>query len=147
MECVLETGVRMGADIVFIQEPTIGKDSTMSHPAYILVKSTDKHGRRDKGRTWTAIRKNTKWQLEQRGDLETTESLGDVQVWDATGPSGRKVRLVNVYSQDTSLNGSTIGRPAHRARWLDILGEGNNLIIAGDINAHSPVWNSRCQRN
>ena len=75
---MLETGARMGADIVFIQEPTIGKDSTMSHPAYILVKSTGKHGRRDKGRTWTAIRKNTKWQLEQRGDLETTESLGDV---------------------------------------------------------------------
>ena len=41
-------------------------------------------------------KENTKWQLEQRGDLETTESLGDVQVWDTTGPSGRKVRLVNI---------------------------------------------------
>jgi len=63
-------------------------------------------------------------------------------VWDATGPSGRKIRLVNVYGQERIHNQKT-GPPRTMA---GILAEGSNAIIAGDINAHSPMWNSRRQR-
>lgn len=35
-------------------------------------------------------------------------------------------------------------RPAERALWDDILGDGD-CIVAGDFNAHSPVWNPLCR--
>jgi hypothetical protein len=48
------------------------------------------------------------------------------------------LRIANVYSA-TVFGQAGEGRPAHHANWTEILGE--DTIIAGDFNAHSPRWN------
>lgn len=62
------------------------------------------------------------------------------------GYRGRALRVQNVYFQKKGRDG--VYRPAERAMWGDILGDGD-CILAGDFNAHSPVWNShrRTRRN
>ena len=57
------------------------------------------------------------------------------------GRRGRVIRVVNAYFQKRGREGTY--RPAERALWDDILGDGD-CILAGDFNAHSPVWNPRC---
>jgi hypothetical protein len=69
---------------------------------------------------------------------------GDVQVFDIKYPSGRKMRLVNVYDQLRQEGGvRSQGRPAQTARWREIMGQ-NNILLGGDWNAHSDRWDPDC---
>jgi len=62
---------------------------------------------------------------------------GDVQVFDIKYPSGRKMRLVNVYDQLRQEGGvRSQGRPAQRGRWSEIM-EQEKILLGGDWNAHS----------
>jgi len=128
----LEKGIVWGADVVMMQEQVVEKEGyNISHPGYRLVRG---------GRTMTAIRRDTHLEfseVDMGGD-------GDVQVFDIKYPSGREMRLVNVYDQLRQEGGvRSQGRPAQTARWRDIMGR-NNILIGGDWNAHSDRWDPEC---
>jgi hypothetical protein len=83
----LEKGIVWEADVVMMQEPVIEREGyNISHPGYKLVRG---------GRTITTMGRDI--------HLEFTEvEIGgerDIQVFDVVYPSGRKMRLVNVYDQ------------------------------------------------
>lgn len=58
------------------------------------------------------------------------------------GRAGKVLRIINAYFQKVGREGRA--RPAEEAEWDDLLSE--KCIVAGDFNAHSPVWNPRCER-
>jgi len=129
---VLEKGIVWGADVVVMQEPVVEKKGyNISHPAYRLVRG---------GRTMTAIRRDTHLEfseVDMGGD-------GDVQVFDIKYPSGREMRLVNVYDQLRQVEGvRSQGRPAQAARWKEIM-RWNKILLGGDWNAHSDRWDPEC---
>jgi len=80
----------------------------------------------------TAIRRDTHLEFSEvnkGGD-------GDVQVFDIKYPTGRKMRLVNVYEQLRQERGvRSQGRPAQTARWREIM-EQEKILLGGDWNAH-----------
>jgi len=128
----LEKGIVWGADVVMMQEVVVEKEGyNISHPGYRLVRG---------GRTMTAIRKDTHLEfseVDRGGD-------GDVQVFDIKYPSGREMRLVNVYDQLRQVEGvRSQGRPAQTARWGEIMGR-NKILLGGDWNAHSDRWDPEC---
>jgi len=128
----LEKGIVWGADVVMMQEPVVEKEGyNISHPGYRLVRG---------GKTMTAIRRDTHLEcseLDMGGD-------GDVQVFDIQYPSGREMRLVNVYDQLRQVEGvRSQGRPAQAARWKEIMGR-NKIRLEGDWNAHSDRWDPEC---
>jgi len=101
----LEKGIVWGADVVMMQELVVEKEGfCISHPGYRLVRG---------GRVMTTIRRDTPLEfseVDMGGD-------GDVQVFDIKYPSGREMRLVNVYDQLRQVGGvSSQGRPAQTAR-------------------------------
>jgi len=119
----LETGIVWGADVVMLQEPYVEREGyNISHPGYRLVRG---------GRTMTAIRRDTHLEfseVDKGGD-------GDVQVFDIRYPSGRKMRLVNVYDQLRQEGGvRSQGRPAQTARWREIM-EQEKILLGGDSSA------------
>jgi len=128
----LETGIVWGADVVMMQEQYVEREGyNISHPGYRLVRG---------GRTMTAIRKDTHLEfseVDEGGD-------GDVQVFDVKYPSGRKMRLVNVYDQLRQEGGNRSQcRPAQTARWREIM-DREKILLGGDWNAHSDRWDPQC---
>jgi len=118
----LEKGIVWGADVVMMQEPVVEKEGyNISHPGYRLVRG---------GRVMTAIRRDTHLEfseVDMGGD-------GDVQVFDIKYPSGREMRLVNVYDQLRQVERvRSQGRPAQTARWREIMGR-NKILLGGDWN-------------
>jgi len=71
------------------------------------------------------------------------ESGNHVQVVEVTLPGGDAIVIANTYDQH---EGSEANRPAQRAAWTEIARH-QRVIIAGDMNAHSKVWNPRATRN
>jgi len=128
----LEKGIVWGADDVIMQEPYEEREGyNISHPGYELVRG---------GRTMTALRRDTHLEfseVDKGGD-------GDVQVFDIKYPTGRKMRLVNVYDQLRQVGGvRSQGRPAQTARWIEIM-EQEKVLLGGDRNAHSDRWDPQC---
>jgi len=69
---------------------------------------------------------------------------GDKQVFDIQYPSGRKMRLVNLYDQMRQEGGvRSQGRPARTARGREII-EQEQIRLGGDWNAHSDRWDPQC---
>jgi len=128
----LETRIVWGADVVMMQEQYVEREGyNISHPGYRLVRG---------GRVMTAIRRDTHLEfseVDKGGD-------GNVQVFDIKYPSGRKMRLVNVYDQLRQEGGVRCqGRPAQTARWSEIM-EQEKIHLGGDWNAHSNRWDPQC---
>jgi len=129
---VLEKGIVWGADVVMMQEPYEEREGyNISHPGYRLVRG---------GQTMTAMRSNTYLEfseVDKGGD-------GYVLVFDIKYPSGRKMRLVNVYNQLRQECGvRSQGRPAQTARWSKIM-EQEKILLGRDWNAHSDRWDPQC---
>jgi len=75
---------------------------------------------------------------------ELTRECGNhVQVVEVTPAGGEAIIIANVYDQH---DGSEVNRPAQRAAWTEIARH-VRVIIAGDMNAHSKVWNLMTTRN
>ena len=96
-------------------------------------------------RTWTAVRIDTQITIEVRSDL-TTAAEGDVQIIDIITEDIRAIRVCHAYHW-TRPNAQTMGaapvRPARILHWDSILA-GRDIILAGDFNTHSPIWNPLC---
>jgi hypothetical protein len=116
----LEKGIVWGADVLMMQEPVVEKKGfSISHPGYGLVGG---------GRTMTGIWRDMLLQFSEvdfGGD-------GDIQVFDKKYPSGKEIRLVNLYNQLRQVEGvRSPGRLAQTARWREIMGR-NRILLGGD---------------
>ena len=108
-----------------------------SHPGFVLLWTT--------GRIMSARRIDSEWDFTCEDRITSGEAEGDVQVL-AMRRKGKQERIcciVNAYFE-TEREGHH--RPAERAQW-DLLLEENNgpIMLAGDFNVHSSVWNPQCQ--
>ena len=137
VEAVLQTGKEMGVELVIMQEQRkIGtRDSTTSHPAYRFIKGGEE------SRVCTAQSKTSERQVISRTDL-AGNAADYVQVLDITDKRlpENSIRVVNVYDRNPQAAGSP--RPAHQANWAEIM-SAPRVIVAGDMNAHSTMWNGR----
>jgi len=139
LEAVLDSAVRKNADLVLIQEPReIGeKDSTRSHPSFTFIRGADGV----QAKCWIAVNRASRCQVTELRNL-TTECTNHVQVVEVRMPGGEVVVIANVYDRHS---GSERNRPAQRARWGEIARH-RKVVIAGDMNAHSKMWNPRTTR-
>ena len=117
---------------MLVQEPPKCKKN--SYPAFDYL-WTD-------GRVMIARRKGSDWAVSA-GDGLTRKARGDIQVlaMGRRGYQGKIIRVVNAYFQGQGREEDQ--RPAEEALWDDILVE-DNCLVAGDFNAHSPLWNPKC---
>jgi len=125
--------------LVLIQEPReIGeKDSTRSHPSFTFIRGADGvHAK-----CWIAVNRASRCQVTELRNL-TTECTNHVQVVEVRMPAGEVVVIANLYDRHS---GSERNRPAQRARWGEISTH-RKVVIAGDMNAHSKMWNPRTTR-
>jgi hypothetical protein len=135
VEAVLETAVRMEADLVFIQEPKNEgeKDSTRTHPSFTFIKGAEQ----DPAKCWIAVNRASRCRVTELKDL--TRDYSNVQVIEVM-PVGRPTIVnANVYDQwkDRTM-------PAQRANW-SAMARSERIIIAGDMSTHSTVWNGRAK--
>jgi hypothetical protein len=96
VEAVLETAVRMEADLVLIQEPRNEKekDSTRSHPSFTFIKSAEQ----DPAKCWIAVNRASRCRVTELKDL-TRECGNYVQVIEVTPPRRPTIVIANVYDQ------------------------------------------------
>lgn len=103
----------------------------------------------------TAIRKELtdKIVIEHRTDLINHPYVMLLEICELDPRSkkpGRKTRAVNVYDnrvgRGCTWEGGTsrIRRALADIRWESVIH--GRVLIAGDINAHSPIWNPHCYR-
>jgi len=71
------------------------------------------------------------------------KSAGDDLIVVHTKRKGEKlIRIVNIYDQRATETGE---RPARRLNWQKIMRQGGGgMVLAGDFNAHSQLWDPRC---
>jgi len=140
MEAVLESTVKREVDLVLIQEPRAVKerDSTRSHPSFTFIKGEEGMV----AKCWIAINKVSRCWVTELKDL-ARDSGNHMQVVEVTLAAGDAIVIANTYDQH---EGSETNRPAQHAAWTEIA-RYRRVIIAGDMNAHSKVWNPRATRN
>ena len=119
----MQTAVELKAEIVLIQEPREGKDGTVSHPGFRNIMKEKK--------VWIAISNEARARIDP---VDIVGGEGYVQAVDVT-VNKRKYRVVNVYDQKM---------PNSSRSWSRLLR--SRCIIAGDMNAHSRMWNARAGR-
>jgi len=140
LEAVLETAVKREVDLVLIQEPRGDKekDSTRSHPSFTFIRG-------DEGavaKCWIVINQASRCRVTELKEL--TEQCGNhVQVVEVVPPGGEAIIIANVYDRHEGREGN---RPVQRAAWTKIARH-RRVIVAGDMNAHSKMWNPMATRN
>jgi hypothetical protein len=105
----LETGIRLKAQLVLLQEPTTKLG--IRHPGYRLIWPQEGGS---KPRTLVGVRTDAKIKVEYRSDLGQN-TMGDVMVLNITLETGRKIRVVNLYDQ-LEVGRNTNTRPTRMAR-------------------------------
>ena len=136
---MLETAVRRGADLVLIQEPkgVKEKDSTRSHPSFNFIRGEESAP----AKCWIAVNRASKCQVTELKNL-AARTANHVQVVEVSPPGGGAAIIANVYDRHA---GSEKDRPAQRAAWGEIARH-RRVVVAGDMNAHSKLWNPRTTR-
>ena len=134
MEAVLESAVRMRVDLVLIQEPRgeREKDSTRSHPSFTFIRGEEG----EPAKCWIAVNRESCCRVTEMKDM-MRNCRNYVQVIEITPPGTPTITIANVYDQWRD-----VGRPAQHADW-GAIAKSARVIIAGDMNAHSTVWNGR----
>jgi endonuclease/exonuclease/phosphatase (EEP) superfamily protein YafD len=132
VKAVLETAMRMEADLVLIQEPRKErqKHSTRSHPSFTFLKGAEN----EPAKYRIAINRVSRCRVTELKDL--TRNCGNyVQVIEVM-PLGRPtIVIANVYDHWRNHT-----RQAQQANW-NTIARSERVIIAGDMTAHSTVWN------
>ena len=123
---LMQTALERKADIVLVQEPPEFRESR--HPAFRYLR---------KNRVLTAVRIDSDWTVSTKERFTREASDAQVLALGRKGHGQREIRVVNTYHQGTTRRDNTRG--AKRTEWDDLILE--DCIVAGDFNAHSPVWN------
>jgi hypothetical protein len=132
----LETGIRIKAQLVLLQEPTTKWG--IRHPGYRLLWPQEGG---NKPRTMVAIRVDGNIKVEYRSGLGKN-AMANMMVLDITIDTGKKIRVVNLYDQLEKGRTSSL-RTARQVRWQDIMTE--KTIVCGDFNSHSRRWDINCK--
>ena len=137
LESALETAVKMEADLVLIQEPRKGgeRDGTRAHPSFNFIRGAEN----EPVKCWIAVNRASKCQVTEIKEL-TRECSNHMQVAEVVIPGGETIVIANVYDQWFASE-----RPVQKAKWGEIARQ-KRVIIAGDMNAHSDMWNPRAIR-
>jgi hypothetical protein len=135
---LLETAIKKETDLVLIQEPRgeKEKDSTRSHPSFNFIRGAEGVP----AKCWVAVNRASRCRVTELKDM-TRESGNNVQVLEVTPPGGLPLTIVNVYDRHEA-DGQ---RPAQKANWSAIA-KSARVVIAGDMNAHSKMWNPKVTR-
>jgi hypothetical protein len=108
------------------------EDSTRSHT---FIKGAEQ----EPAKCWIAFNRASRCRVTELKDI--TKDCGNYeQVIEVTPLERPTIVIANVYDQ---WRGGT--RPAQQANW-DAISHSARVIIAGDMNAHSTVWNGRLTR-
>ena len=137
----LQNAIKLGAGIVCIQEPFIGKRD-IQHAGFLLMWP---EGERYEARVLIAVRKDTLNQIviDKKSDLVSHPYIIaiDVRKCDPNNKElGRLTKIVNVYDQNigrgyTYSGGSeTVRRAIQDVSWGPIIR--SRTILIGDFNAH-----------
>ena len=140
----LETALSIGAGLVMLQEPFIG-NRELVHSAFNFYWP---QGDRIAMRVMTAVRKDLldKIAVEHRTDLVNHPYFILLEIRDLDQQSkrpGRKTRVLNAYDnrvgQGCTWTGNIprVRRALEDIKWESIIR--GRFLMAGDINAHSPV--------
>ena len=137
MEAVLESAVRMGADLVLIQEPRgeREKDSTRSHGSFMFIRGEVG----EPAKCWIAVNQASRCRVTEMKDM-TRNSRNHVQVIEVTPPGMPTITIASVYDQWRDR-----GRPAQRANW-GAIARSAQVIIAGDMNAQTQITTASAYR-
>ena len=150
----LEAGLGLDAAVVCIQEPFLGNRS-ISHSGFNLYWPSGTENRKDM-RVLTAVRKDilSKVIIDNRTDLVSHPYCSVLDIKELH-PVSRKVlrrnRVVNLYDNKIGRGqvweGSrpTVRRAIQDVCWRPIIR--GRVLIVGDVNAHSPMWNPHCRQN
>ena len=147
----LETALNIGAGTVILQVPFIG-NRELSHSASNFYWP---QGDRTAIKVVTTVRKDLldKIVVEHRTDLVNHPYFVLLEIRDLdqqTKRPERKTRVLNVYNNRVgqgctwSENNSRVRRALEDIEWEPIIR--GRFLMAGDVNAHSLVWNSHCHR-
>ena len=149
----LEAGLGLNAAVVCIQEPFLGNRS-ISHSGFNLYWPSGTDNRKDM-QVLTAVRKDILHRviIDNRTDLISHPYCSVLDIKELHSVSRkvmRKTRVVNLYDNKVG-KGQVWERPSPRLRramqdisWSQVIR--GRLLIVGDINAYSPIWNPRCRQ-
>lgn len=147
----LKTAISVEAGIVIVQEPFIGSQE-ICHNGFNFYWPP---GKRKEIRVMTAVRKDLgdKIMTDHRTDLiyHPYFMLLEIRELDSQSKKPRrKTQVVNVYNNRVG-RGYTrddgirrIRRALEDVNWEPIMW--SRVLIAGDINAYSSIWNPHCHR-
>jgi len=140
LEAVLEMAVKREVDLVLIEEPRgeKEKDSTRSHPSFTFIRGDEGAA----AKCWIAINRASRCRVTELKKL-AGECRNHVQVVEVVPPGGEAIIIANVYDRHEGREGN---RPAQRAAWTEIVRH-RQVIVAGNMNAHSKMWNPMAARN
>ncbi len=146
----LEIALNIGARIVMLQELFIGN----REPSYSTFNLYWPQGDRTAIRVMTAMRRDlvNKIVVEHRTDLVNDLYFILLEIWDLdlSKKPGRKTRVLNVYDNQVGQrytwtgNTSRVRQTLEDIKW-EVVIQGR-FLMAGDINTHSPIWNSHHHR-
>jgi hypothetical protein len=96
VEAVLETAVRMEADLVLIQErrEVKEKDSTRTHPRFTFIKGAEQ----EPAKCWIAVNGTSRCRVMELKNL-TKECGNYVQAMEVAPPGRPTIVIANVYGQ------------------------------------------------
>ena len=149
----LETGLKLNAAFICLQEPYIGPNQHISHPGYTLY--WPEAGEHKNKRVTIAVRRDLITQLiiEARTVLIDHPYALAIDIWDLqqdTRTRKRRTRLINIYDNRIGL-GTCYQSDANRSwraiediTWNTLLR--GRAVLLGDFNAHSPAWNPLISR-
>ena len=145
----LEMSLSIGAGIVCLQEPFIGNRS-ITHSAFNFYWPG---GLRNEARVLTAVKKElvNKIIVDNRTDLVDHPYFLTLDIRDIdnrTNKPARRTRVINAYDNRVGQGCTWEGNTTRNRRALeDILWDRvirGRVLLVGDMNAHSPIWNSHC---
>jgi len=137
MEAVLKSAVKRGVNLVLLQEPRGKKesDSTRSHHSLTFIKEDEGVA----GKCRIAVNRESRCRVTELKTL-TRECRNHVQVVEVVPPGGDTIIIASVYDRHEGRNEAN--RPAQHAAWGEIV-KHRRVIVAGDMNAHSKMWNPK----
>ena len=150
----LEAGLGLEAAIVCIQEPFLGNRS-ISHSGFNLYWPSGTDNRKNM-RVLTAVRKDilNSIIIDNRTDLVSHPYCSVLDIKELHPVSRkvlRKTRVVNLYDNKIGRgqvwkgSSPTIRRAIEDMSWRQIIR--GRVLIVGDVNAHSAMWNPHCRQN
>jgi exonuclease III len=140
-QSILQTGLEVKADAIFVQEPCISHGNLIAHSAYwsVLPNCPNPETRPRVAVYW---RKQSAFKYSQITHLVDDP---DILVLNISGPGLPEFQMINIYNEKRSGNDTGIGQYTVERSLQRVNLPSNKAIICGDFNAHHHWWNSEIE--